>query len=162
MVDTLLGLVFKKSVTGYVMLHLPKVRNTLQKTQLRQWENENRQRSIMALSTLSTGGKQNTEATQEDQNDEQEITRQVLPIVMSLAKSGDPASRMRCSSALRSLSMTRTNLQLLLEAGALEVCFEISRMERMDSSQQITPSEFNVGCDLQCSFQSQHEMLLLN
>jgi hypothetical protein len=110
------------------------------------WDKENRQRSIMALSTLSTGGKQGPaaeEVDEDDQNDEQGITRQVLPIVMSLAKSADPASRMRCSSALRSLSITRSNLQLLLEAGALEVCFEISRMERQASSRKITPPEFN-------------------
>jgi hypothetical protein len=110
------------------------------------WDKENRQRSIMALSTLSTGGKQGPvadEVADEDQSDEQGITRQVLPIVMSLAKSGDPASRMRCSSALRSLSITRSNLQLLLDAGALEVCFEISRMERQASPRQITPPEFN-------------------
>eukprot|EP00946_MAST-07B_sp_MAST-7B-sp1_P004016 g4016.t1 len=110
------------------------------------WDKENRQRSIMALSTLSTGGKQGPaadDAAEEDQNDEQGITRQVLPIVMSLSKSGDHASRMRCSSALRSLSITRSNLQLLLNAGAIEVCFEMARMERQSSPRQITPSEFN-------------------
>ena len=107
-----------------------------------QWEVENRQRSIMALSTLSTGGRQSSVADAEEENEEKNITKQVLPIVLSLAKAGDAASRLRCSSALRSLSMTRSNLELLLNAGSLTICFDIMRVER-NSSGGLTGSEFN-------------------
>ena len=105
------------------------------------WEIENRQRSIMALSTLSTGGRQSSSADAEEENEEKAITVQVLPIVLSLAKAGDAASRVRCSSSLRSLSMTRSNLELLLNAGALTVCFEIMRAERKSTA--LSLSEFN-------------------
>ena len=106
------------------------------------WEVENRQRSIMALSTLSTGGRQSSSADAEEENEEKNITKQVLPIVLNLAKAGDASSRLRCSSALRSLSMTRSNLELLLNAGSLPVCFDIMRVERSKSG-GLTGSEFN-------------------
>ena len=144
-VDTLLSLVMDKPGST----KLPDDTSSLsakEKKQHTQWDKENRQRSIMALSTLSTSGKQGTAANEpeeDQQNNEQEITRQVLPIVMSLSKSGDPASRIRCSSALRSLSITRSNIQLLLDVGAVEVCFEIMRKERQSSTLRVTISEFN-------------------
>ena len=97
----------------------------------------------MALSTLSTGGRQSAAAEADEDNEEKGITEQVLPIVLSLAKAGDAASRLRCSSALRSLSMTRSNLQLLLDAGSLTICFDIMRMERNSRSNGLTAPEFN-------------------
>ena len=133
-VNIMLGLVTSKSQSPGSSTKTPEEQR---------WEIENRQRSIMALSTLSTGGRQNAAADAEEENEEKGITEQVLPIVLSLAKAGDSASRLRCSSALRSLSMTRSNLQLLLDAGSLAICFEIMRMERTSQSTGLTAPEFN-------------------